>query len=218
MIGFAIAILVLGFIMGYVNKKDDNDEEELTDEMITDDTPMYENEIEPNVESKENEEKNENNEKEDGEEKEFEEEVVEKVKEIEEQNVDTSLIDYDENYETVFSSNDKFDEKTISQAVEAMHKVITLQFSKSDVDINEWEALVNDKLFEKIRSGEMDDVIYTNSDVIEVQSVPIESKSDNLILGGVATTLNNEMYLHEYDFVESEGKVLLNNIKLIWKH
>lgn len=218
MIGFAIAILALGFIMGYVNKKETTDEEGEVDEVVEENEPLYLDDSKYNTdkdESMSDEEPNDVSEKTSDD---LEKETMERLEEIAEKNEDDSFIEYDEEYETVFSLNKKFGKKTVSSAVKTMHEIIALHFKKGGSDIEAWKPLVTKDFFKKVKSGEMDTLVYTHSDVIEVQSVPLETKSDNLVLGGVVTTLDNEMYLHEYEFEVSKDKVLLSNLKFIWKH
>lgn len=212
MIGFAILTLAIGTIMGFVSKKNKGD---AIDEVVEESEPVYDNDSHIDDELTSDEEMNEDNELTL---EELEEEVMTHLEEIDEVE-DNSFIDYDVEYDTVFSSNEKFGEKTVTSAIKSMHDVIALQFKKDGSHVDDWKSLVTERFMKEIESGNVESVMYSNSsEVIEIQSVPVESKSDELILGGVVTTLKDGMYLHEYSFVESEGETLLDDIRFIWKY
>src|SRR5690625_2769097 len=121
MIGFAILTLVIGTIMGFVSKKNKGD---AIDEVVEESEPVYHNDSHIDDELTSDEEMNEDDELTL---EELEEEVMAHLEEIDEVE-DSSFIDYDVEYDTVFSSNEKFSEKTVTSAIKSMHDVIALQF------------------------------------------------------------------------------------------
>lgn len=217
-VGFAIAVLILGFILGI--GKDKPEHSDYDDTVDTRDSPhLYQDEDLEDGNSDENENESEeiNNQNQlDGSE-EIEEKVKKSIKDIDDvDDYDTGFIDYKTEYSTLYTENANYSEEDVDKAVLIMHEIVKLQFDKQGGDLSDWEKRVTDNFLEKFKSGNYKSVIY-GVEQFMTESTVIENDSDFLVIGGITSDWNGKSYLHIYKFRSIKGEIKLDDIKLAWR-